>query len=199
MPKSTTTPTRRAERRQRVLDATLDVIANEGVRAVTHRRVAAQAGVSLGLITYHFSSTSDLIAATLDELAQREVRRFRDLEAQISEQSLTTDQLVELLVEQVTQRSYALKREEIVGVALTLEIPRKRLPREAFDTWESAQLAMYEAIAQNIGSADPHATALFLLASIDGLSLYAAITTEPPQIEMAARSGLTRLIRGATQ
>jgi DNA-binding transcriptional regulator YbjK len=52
----------KGERRRRsLLEATLRVIARGGVEAVTHRRVAAEAGVSHGAITYHFASRDDII------------------------------------------------------------------------------------------------------------------------------------------
>jgi AcrR family transcriptional regulator len=47
--------------RDAILDATLDIIADHGIDAVTHRRVADQAGVSPGSTTHHFSSREELI------------------------------------------------------------------------------------------------------------------------------------------
>lgn len=47
--------------RRALLEATLRVIARGGIEAVTHRRVAAEAGVSHGATTYHFTSRNDLI------------------------------------------------------------------------------------------------------------------------------------------
>ncbi len=40
--------------RERILHATLRTIAEQGVGAVSNRRVAAAAGVALGSLTYHF-------------------------------------------------------------------------------------------------------------------------------------------------
>ena len=52
----------KGERRRRsLLEATLRVIARGGVEAVTHRRVAAEAGVSHGATTYHFASRDEII------------------------------------------------------------------------------------------------------------------------------------------
>jgi DNA-binding transcriptional regulator YbjK len=52
----------KGERSRRALrEATLRVIARGGIEAVTHRRVAAEAGVSHGATTYHFTSRDDLI------------------------------------------------------------------------------------------------------------------------------------------
>ena len=47
--------------RDRVIAATLNIITSEGVDAVTHRRVAAIAGVSPGTTTHHFSSRAELL------------------------------------------------------------------------------------------------------------------------------------------
>lgn len=51
------------DRRVDMIEATLDCIAELGIRATTVRAVAARAGVSNGLIRHHFSSKDNLIAA----------------------------------------------------------------------------------------------------------------------------------------
>ena len=48
-------------RRELILEATLGVIGAGGVDAVTHRRVAEEAGVALGSIAYYFDSRDDLV------------------------------------------------------------------------------------------------------------------------------------------
>lgn len=48
--------------REKIFVATLTIIRNQGMRAVRHRAVAEQAGVSLGSTTYHFKTLDDLIA-----------------------------------------------------------------------------------------------------------------------------------------
>lgn len=54
-------PTGRGANRERILRAALDVISESGVDKVTHRAVAAIAGVSPGTTTYHFSSREALV------------------------------------------------------------------------------------------------------------------------------------------
>jgi AcrR family transcriptional regulator len=51
------------ERRIDMIEATLDCIADLGIRATTVRAVAARAGVSNGLIRHHFASKDNLIVA----------------------------------------------------------------------------------------------------------------------------------------
>lgn len=52
---------RRGDARSAILAATVLVVGEHGLDAVTHRRVAAEAGVSPGSTTHHFSSRTELL------------------------------------------------------------------------------------------------------------------------------------------
>jgi len=52
--------------REALLRATISVVADSGLRALTYREVAARAGVSHGLVRHHFGSRDQLIAAALE-------------------------------------------------------------------------------------------------------------------------------------
>ncbi|MFC9427149.1 TetR/AcrR family transcriptional regulator [Streptomyces sp. NPDC056987] len=56
-------------RKERILDAALDVIAESGVHRTTHRRIAARAEVPLGSLTYYFDGIDDLLAQAFARLA----------------------------------------------------------------------------------------------------------------------------------
>jgi DNA-binding transcriptional regulator YbjK len=49
------------EGRQALLDAAVRVVAQKGLRGLTHRAVAAEAGVTQGLVTHHFGTRQTLI------------------------------------------------------------------------------------------------------------------------------------------
>jgi AcrR family transcriptional regulator len=51
------------ERREQLVSSALEIALEEGVEAVTVRRVAARAGVSLGLVHYSFDSKEHLLEA----------------------------------------------------------------------------------------------------------------------------------------
>lgn len=57
------------ERRERIIAATLDLIAEQGVAGATYRTVAAAADIPLGSMTYHFPSREDLIFAAFERFA----------------------------------------------------------------------------------------------------------------------------------
>lgn len=55
-------------RRERILDAALDVVAELGVHGTTHRRIAARAGVPLGSLTYYFAGIDEILAEAFARL-----------------------------------------------------------------------------------------------------------------------------------
>jgi TetR/AcrR family transcriptional regulator, regulator of biofilm formation and stress response len=57
-------------RRQQIIVAAMRAIVEVGVGNVTHRRIAALAGVPLGSTTYYFPTLDDLIAAALREATE---------------------------------------------------------------------------------------------------------------------------------
>lgn len=55
-----------ASGRTALLRATVVIVANGGLRALTYRAVAAEAGVSHGLVRHHFGTRDQLIADAMD-------------------------------------------------------------------------------------------------------------------------------------
>ncbi|MFT4396752.1 TetR/AcrR family transcriptional regulator [Gordonia lacunae] len=61
---------RSPERRQKILEAVISVIAELGLEAATTRRVANRAGVALGSVHYVFASKAEMIAGAIDFVAE---------------------------------------------------------------------------------------------------------------------------------
>lgn len=57
--------------KEKILNAALDVLLQEGFHALTQTRVAEVAGIRQGLLTYHFPTRSDLLTAVVDESKER--------------------------------------------------------------------------------------------------------------------------------
>lgn len=55
------------DRPRRIALAALEVVADKGVEGLTHRKVAAVAGIPLGSTTYHYATLDDLLAAAIVE------------------------------------------------------------------------------------------------------------------------------------
>jgi len=59
-----------ADRRRQLIEAGLTIAERDGVSNVTVRRVASEAGVSLGLVSYCFGAKEDLILAMATQIVQ---------------------------------------------------------------------------------------------------------------------------------
>jgi DNA-binding transcriptional regulator YbjK len=63
--------------------ATADLLTEQGPHTITHRAVAARAGVPLGSLTYYFSSLEDLLAGGAQVLVDRQLLVAEDVVAGI--------------------------------------------------------------------------------------------------------------------
>ena len=63
----------RIDRREAIADAAIAVIARDGVRALTHRALDRELDLPPGSTSYYLRTRRDLLATTVDRLAQRTV------------------------------------------------------------------------------------------------------------------------------
>lgn len=66
---------RYGEGRQALLDATIRVVARSGLRGLTYRAVAREAGVTQGLVAHHFGSRGELLREALLAAAGDSIER----------------------------------------------------------------------------------------------------------------------------
>ncbi|MEU1954076.1 TetR/AcrR family transcriptional regulator [Nocardia rhamnosiphila] len=71
------TRTDEAGTRLRLMEATAEIIREEGYAAATSRRVAAQAGVRSALVYYYFPTMDELFVAVMRAGAERALERMR--------------------------------------------------------------------------------------------------------------------------
>ena len=61
------------DRQERILDAVVRLLAQRGISAVSMRAVAREAGVSLGLVNYHYADKTSLIGAALRRIEAQDI------------------------------------------------------------------------------------------------------------------------------
>ena len=97
--------------RHKILEATLKVIARDGVRGTTHRAIAREAGVQLSLTTYYFKDLNELISLAFEAFMERDHgalakqwdRAFRYLD-QFSPAELKDDDARRRIIDYCTKR-----------------------------------------------------------------------------------------------
>jgi AcrR family transcriptional regulator len=173
------TPTKDAEQpidrrrapatREAILRATLALLAGEGAGALSNRRIASEAGVSLGSLTYHFPSQAVLLRESLLLHVAEEVERLEALAAALRAQNPS--------LEQVAGAVEALIAHPIGGpgplAELELHLQAARDP-ELQDASRRC-FAAYDALAvdalASLGVPDPERHAAAVVALITGLSV----------------------------
>lgn len=88
-------------RRAALLDAAVEVIAEQGVAGATHRAIAARAGMSTSTTSYFFSSLDQLVAAALHVVGERIVQRVDAVTAQVVDSELAPDEAIDRFVDAV--------------------------------------------------------------------------------------------------
>ena len=115
----------RAEaRRERILRATLEVIGEAGIAAVTHRAVAGRADVPLGSMTYYFASKDDLLRESLLLFVEEEVVRLHALAESIVGSGLTVEQIAQAFAEELASHAHAERVLTVAQFELYLESAR---------------------------------------------------------------------------
>lgn len=180
--------------RERILHATLRVIAEQGVGAVSNRRVASEAGVALGSLTYHFPSQTTLLRESLMLHVAEEVARLEAVAAELrASEATAADAAAE--VERVVRRS-ADKVEPIAELELHLQAARdpelQEASRRCFGAYEEFATAALEAL----GVPDPARHAPAIVALLSGLAVRRLGTGERDASGTA--DALLTLIRGAS-
>ncbi|MFD8075531.1 TetR/AcrR family transcriptional regulator [Streptomyces sp. NPDC059718] len=155
------------ERKARILDAALDVIAEHGVAGTTHRRVAAQGDVPLGSVTYHFSSLAELLTQAFARHVESQSAVFATLFEGVTDR----EEFVEALVGLV-HGGPARHRSAVLGFELHLAALRDPRLRALTQAWTSDSRSV---LARFTG---PEAAAR-LDATLEGMIMNALLTTAP--------------------
>ncbi len=188
MPANGTTPraasTRRhdPDRRRRIIETCLDVIAERGVAGTSHRTVAAAAGVPLGSMTYHFAGMDDLLHEAFASFTRTVIDRFERRMAAATDLAAARQAVLALITADV----FASNRDLVLTHELYTLAARNPAFRDLTNAWmRSSRTALERHF-------DPTTTRI-LDALIEGLTIHRALDTEPqdPQIVQAAIDRIT--------
>ena len=164
---------RGAARREALLEAVLRIVAEVGADAVTHRRVAEEAGLPLASTTYWFDSKEHILTAALELAAERDTARLVDYAAAVTRRLASADAALEATVaaicEPLDDGRQARRGSLLATYALLLEAARRPALREIAVRWTEAYLLTLEQLLELGGSHRPREDAELLLAAADGL------------------------------
>lgn len=162
---------RNEQRRRRILDATVQIIGREGPGAVTHRAVAAEAGVPLAATTYYFASKAALLDEAFTVSVESDLAELEVLARSMAQSPVSVEGFARSIGRfLVTQLRY--RRTMVVAqYELTLEAARDAALGSAVRASVEAYVVLFQEMLAKIGAADPPGDARLLIAVMDGLLL----------------------------
>ncbi|MBB6565137.1 TetR family transcriptional regulator [Kribbella sandramycini] len=181
-----------SDRRDAIADAAIRLVAERGLRGLTHRAVDTAAGLPPGSTSYYLRTRSALLTACVNRMLERDMTLVAPPEATLSPVELVTAMVVGLAAERPAD---LLARYE-----LSLEASRQPELRAAIDTGGRQLRVLLGQLLASLGVPDAEAAAWPLAAMLDGL-LYdrvagAGTTLSDEAFEAGVRRTVTAVLDG---
>lgn len=124
------------------------MVGREGIAALSNRRIAAEAGVALGSLTYHFPSQAVLLRESLGLYVEEEVERLEAIAAEVRAARPDLER-VAAEVQRLAADS-AARPEQLAELELHLHAARdpdlQEASRRCFAAYEDVAIAALEAL-----------------------------------------------------
>jgi DNA-binding transcriptional regulator YbjK len=186
---------RGAKRRQLLVDAATTILEASGFEAVSHRAVAAQAGLPLAATTYYFTTLDDLRAAALRQLSETYVIGARRLTADLPAALRSSEEVGRLLVTLVAGHGAETDSARLLTFyERYVQAGRHPALRGMVRGWTAELATLAGTILERSGYPSDDGLPKLLIGAIDGLLLDALIEGDPAAPSVAA-DGVARLLR----
>lgn len=173
------------KRKQRIIDATIEVLKENSIEETTVRKIAAKAGLTTGALYHHYRNKDEIL---FDVITQSLQFTHKMVEAVKSDKaSCEKEKLLAKIVSEVTKRLSKVDEQKLHLLLLSDVIARNR---EIIDKYQ----VNYSEIINNTGNLFANAfgienneyknaVASILIAAIDGLAMQQALGVLPKEQE----------------
>lgn len=176
--------------RDRIVHAALRVIGTGGLAALTNRRVAAEAQVSLGSLTYHFDSQDDLIRESLLAFVAAETARITAIADNLADHVASVAEAA--VAAQQAMTDMTLGPEELGVFELYVQSARDPALHEAVRACFAAYDRAATRALELLGITDADQLAPHVVALVMGSQLRRLATAAPDATGIA--DGLLRIV-----
>ncbi len=155
--------------RAAIVAATLRVLRDDGIGALTHRAVAREAGVSLALTTYHFATKENLIAEALNVAAAETLEGLREAASGDAGGPLTPEAVADRLSDMTMERLGDERLAVFAVVELSLAAARRPQLHGAAAAWNEEYQRMVAELLERAGIRQAGQAARLVVATLEGL------------------------------
>lgn len=203
------------QRRQQILDAAMRIVIRDGVRAVRHRAVAAEAQVPLSATTYYFKDIDDLLTDAFAQYVERSAaymaKLWTNTEALLREmvgrndgsaeaRARLADEIARMTMEYVRHQLQTRRDQLIAEHAFRLEALINPRLASLVAAHQEILLQGSAQFLEVIGSTRPHVDAQVLTGAIGRMEYQGLLGGQRPDADQEMLAILTRqmhLVLGA--
>lgn len=143
---------RTAETSTRLLNATVDLLHDQGFSRLSTPQIAAQAGVSRGALTHHFSSKEELVTDAINDMLERVTADLHRFAEDISARGGSSDEIVDYIWKMMSDRLFYVTMEYLPEARHNGEFKERLIP--VVKKFHAGLDAIWMALADRRG-ADP--------------------------------------------
>ena len=152
----------------RVLQAAVDLLGAEGLRALTHARVDERAGLPKGSTSNYFRTRAQLVTGVSNWISERELDEADDM----ATAPHTPADLVETMAAGIDFLTGPNRSMTAARLTLFMEANHNADIRAAISKTRNVMERSIVAAMARLGAADPYAAALALMACCEGIILH---------------------------
>ena len=178
-----------SERKQQILEAAIEIIANEGYANLSMRALARASDLKLGALQYHYKTREDMLRAVVGYIADEYQKSFD--EVALADGFLGVQGFIDFITEdKVDEALNTSKLWPQLWAMGAIEPLVADLVAEIYDKY----LNILEGLLKDVGSEAPRAEALFLMSMVEGSTLFLGRNKPWEADEHAVRDVLQRFI-----
>lgn len=185
-------PTTTRSGRQPLLDAAIEIVAEQSSAAVTMRAVAERAGVSPGTVSYHFASVDELLVEALEYGATQTAAMLEQLLLDLQDGDLELADWAGVFAAALAGHIKTRRAQHFACFELQLLAARRPELMPAATRIQMAYARISRAVLRAHGAPDLDAGAVRLTAMVTGLVLAELVHQQP-----GAEQRLAELFGGA--
>ena len=174
-------------RKDQIIDVARELMIDEGLSAVTMRRVARESGISPGNLHYHFSNYELMLGALLDAVLEPYLIKFETLKAESQGNPVTAlTAVLEYVLDDLASKKTAMFFPELWVLANRDDKAEQQMGK-LYDTYMGVLIGLINDIRPDLSKKRTKEIALYICASIEGQTVFIGYETTYKQHRKALK------------
>lgn len=168
-----------------ILEAALDILVNQGYRAISMRRIAEVCGITVGNVTYYYPTKDALVKDLLDSVVESYMDIFNHIQ---NDPKLTAEEKFIEVVRLILRDIRTKKTTHLFPELWALANHDRFVAERVDELYTKARVVLNELIPilnPRLSAAEREVVALFVSASLEGTTMFAGYNKPwAPQMQM---------------